>query len=79
MIANEHSIHVYVYIYRQAEFDALKSRKNGGCIHYLETVLVSSCTTACTALYYAFDNCYYSAVVSQSQTNTVYSYRHADF
>jgi hypothetical protein len=54
--------------------DALKSSKKWGVfLHYLETVLVSSSTTACTALYYAFNNCYYSAVVSQSQTNTVYS------
>jgi hypothetical protein len=60
-------------------FGALKQQKWGVFLHFLETVVVSSSSTACTALHYALNNCYHSAEVPQSQIITVYSYRHVTF
>jgi hypothetical protein len=40
-------------------------------LHYLETVVVSGSTIAYTALYYAFNNFQYSAVVSEAQIITI--------
>jgi hypothetical protein len=49
-----------------SHFGAFKHSINVGVfLHYLETVLVLSSTTACTALCYAFDYCCYSAEMPQ--------------
>jgi hypothetical protein len=48
-------------------------------VHYLETVPVSSSTTACSTLYYMLGNCYYCAKAPVSQTNNMSSSRHVSF
>jgi hypothetical protein len=40
-------------------------------LNYFEPVAVSSSSTACTALYCAFNNCYYCAKAPVSKTNTL--------
>eukprot|EP00953_Heterococcus_sp_UTEX-ZZ885_P013281 7592-Heterococcus_DN1.PRE.1 len=64
-------------------FKAFTVAKTRCVLHYLNIVLVSSSTTACTVLDFAFNICQYRTEVSASNaevsgppTNAVYSYRH---